>query len=279
MEIISFIRLKKSYFFQFWPYIELGIIACSWTGVGIHFWRRKEAARLANLFRISKGDRYINFQLFAYINDIFSFLLGFCCFFGTLKFLRLCRYNRRLSLLSNTLRRSRKELFSFSFMFAVIFIAFLVLFYLQFSSLVWSCSSLLHTAQMLFEMLILKFNTSDLTVAAPFLGPLYFTFFIIFVVFVCINMFVSIVNDNFRLVRADVHKVDEDNQDVFIHLFKKVQGWFGKCFRPVNYCLTKRFFQKKKKQENRRKSRNKHELFMSRKCCHRFNAYPIDSID
>lgn len=231
MEVVSFIRLKKSYFFQFWSYIEVGIIACSWTGVGIHFWRRHEAARLANLFRISHGDRYINFQLFAYINDIFSFLLGFCCFFGTLKFLRLCRYNRRLSLLSDTLRRSRRELFSFSFMFAVIFIAFLVLFYLQFSSLVWSCSSLLHTAQMLFEMLILKFNTSDLTGAAPLLGPLYFTFFIIFVVFVCINMFVSIVNDNFRLVRADVHRVDEDNQDVFIYLFKKVQGWFGKCFR------------------------------------------------
>ena len=228
MEITSFIRLKKAHFLQFWSYIELGIIVCSWTGVGIHIWRKNEAARLSQLFRTTRGDSYINFQLVAYIHDIFSFLLGFCCFFGTLKFLRLCRYNRRLALLSETLRRSRRELFSFSFMFATIFMAFLVLFYLQFNSLVWSCSSLLHTAQMLFEMLILKFNTSELADAAPLLGPLYFTFFIIFVVFVCINMFVSIVNDNFRLARADVHRVDEDNQDVFINFLKKLQRWFGK---------------------------------------------------
>ena len=106
--------------------------------------------------------------------------------------------------------------------------AFLTLFYLQFASQIWDCSSLLHTAQMLFEMLLLKFDTSEFIDAQPYLGPIYFTLFILFVVFVCINMFVSIVNDNYRLVPADVHKVDDDDQDLFIQLLKKLKRWWSK---------------------------------------------------
>ena len=234
MEIRSFIRLRKAYFSQFWPYIEMGVIICSWAGVGIHMWRRKEAARILKLFRLTRGDVYVNFQLIAYINDVFSFLLAFCCFFGTLKLLRLCRYNRRLALLANTLKRATRELLSFSSMFSIIFMAFLALFYLQFVSQIWECSSLLHTAQMLFEMLLLKFDTSEFILAEPYLGPIYFTLFILFVVFVCINMFVSIINDNFRVVRDNVHKVDDDEQDLFITILKKLQRWWSKSTRSID---------------------------------------------
>ena len=158
---------------------------------------------------------------------ILSYLV-FVVFFGTLKFLRLCRYNRRLEILSNTLKRAFRELMSFSFMFSIIFAAFLVLFYLQFSSLIWECSSLLHTAQMLFEMLLLKFDATEIQNAGSFLGPFYFTLFILFVVFVCINMFVSIINDNFRCIRDEFHDDNHDDQDVLIRFLRKVQKWFGK---------------------------------------------------
>jgi len=228
VEIYSLIHLKKSYFYQVWSYIELGIIVCSWTGVGIYVWRTNEATRITRLIHETQGNIYINLQLIAYINDIFSFLLGFCCFFGTLKFLRLCHYNRRLALLLNTLKRASRELISFSFMFSIIFLAFLTLFYLQFVSLIWNCSSLLNTAQMLFEMILLKFDATEIIGAASFLGPFYFALFILFVVFVCFNMFVSIIIDNFRLARADIHRVDDDDQDVFIIFLKKLQRWCGK---------------------------------------------------
>jgi hypothetical protein len=234
MEIRQLILLKKSYFLQAHTYFELGIIGCSWGCVGIHNWRINESARIANLFQQTNGNVYINFQLIAYINDLFSFLIGFCCFFGTLKFLRLCRYNRRLALLSNTLERASGELISFSFMFSIIFMAFLTLFYLQFSSSIWACSSLLLTAQMLFEMLLIKFDTGQLVNAGAFLGPFYFTLFILFVVFVCINMFVSIINDNFRLARAEIHKVDNDRQDVFINFLAKLKRWFGMFYSNIS---------------------------------------------
>jgi hypothetical protein len=55
-------------------------------------------------------------------------------------------------------------------------------------------------------------------------------------------MFISIIIDNFRIVRAEVHKVDDDNQDVFINFLKKLHRWFGKFpFLEILYLLTFRF--------------------------------------
>lgn len=227
IEIRAFIRLKRKYFFQFWSYIEVAIITCSWANVGVHLMRSREASRLTKLFHETHGNVTVNFQLITYFNDIFSFILGFCCFFGLLKLLRLCQYSARLALLSNTLKRAAPEIFSFSVMFSIIFMAFLTLFYLQFVSYILDCSTLLHTAQMLFEMLLLKFDTREIIASAPLLGPIYFTLFILFVVFICINMFVSIINDNFRSVRADIQKYQHDTHDILINLLLIFKRWLG----------------------------------------------------
>jgi hypothetical protein len=82
---------------------------------------------------------------------------GFCSFFGTIKFLRLCRFNHRLLLFNQTLQYAKIELLSF------IFLSFLCLFYLLFISKLFSCSTLLRTTQMLFEMILFKFDSSQLT--------------------------------------------------------------------------------------------------------------------
>jgi hypothetical protein len=187
-EIRSLFHLRKAYFYDFWSYPEIGIISCSWAGFGIYIWRVNEGNRVGNLFQETKGYAYVNLQLASYVNDVLTYLLGFCCFFGTFKFLRLLRFNHRMSLLSSTLAYAAKDLVSFTFMFSIIYLGYLALFFLLFNSKIWACSDLIQTAQMLFEMMLLKFNVSDLYAADIFLGPFCFTLFIIFVVFICMNM-------------------------------------------------------------------------------------------
>jgi hypothetical protein len=51
---------------------------------------------------------------------------------------------------------------------------------------------------MLFEMILLKYDTSDLTDAATCSRPICFSLFILFVVFICMNMFISIQLKIFR---------------------------------------------------------------------------------
>ena len=76
---------------------------------------------------------------------------------------------------------------------------------------------------MLFEMTCMKFNVHDLSDAAAFLGPFCFTIFTVLVVFVCMNMFISIINDNYHRARENL----DDNQEIFSFMMEKFQRWIG----------------------------------------------------
>ena len=146
-------QLKIKYFHHFWSYIDVGIIVCSWTSIGIYIWKYEESKRIGNLFKQTNGYVYINLQLASYIDDVLAFLFGFCCFFGTIRLIKLCRFNSRLYLFITTLQYSGKELISFSMMFSIIFTSFVCLFYLLFISKLSTCSTFLQTILMLFQMM------------------------------------------------------------------------------------------------------------------------------
>ena len=63
------------------------------------------------------------------------------------------------------------------------------LFYLLFISKLPNCSSLLWTGEMLFEIILMKFDAYDLIDASSFPGPFCFSLFIFLVVFVCLSMY------------------------------------------------------------------------------------------
>jgi hypothetical protein len=77
---------------------------------------------------------------------------------------------------------------------------------------------------MLFQMTLLRFDSSDLTTAATFLGPFCFTLFIFLVVFICLSMFFSIIIDSFRCVRKNVKN---ENEDILSFMFRRFQRWTG----------------------------------------------------
>jgi len=222
-EIRLLIKLKLKYFYEFWSIIELGIIGCSWGSVGLYIWRYREFNHISQLFEQTNGYIYINLQIAIYINDNLTYLLGFSCFFSTIKFVHLCRFNPRLLFFTKTLQYAANELISFSLMFSIIFLAFLSLFYLLFLSKLESCADLLATAQMLFEMTLMKFDTKGFIDADAFLGPFCFALFIIIIVFVCLSMFLSIIIDNFRRARKNNVK----DEDILLFMLKKFSHWTG----------------------------------------------------
>ena len=154
-----------------------------------------------------------------------TFIYGFCCFFGTVKIVRLCRFNSRICLFIQTMKNAGKELLSFSFMFSIVFIAFTCLFYFLFQSKLWSASSFFQTAEMLFEMTLMQFNAHELTDAAAFLGPFCFSLFILLVVFVCLSMFITIVNESFRQAKETVNN---DDQEIYSYMLDRFFCWTGK---------------------------------------------------
>ncbi|CAF4411537.1 unnamed protein product, partial [Adineta steineri] len=88
-----------------------------------------------------------------------------------------------------------------------------------------SCSSLFKTARMLFEMTLMQFDAHQFNQASTFLGPFCFSIFIILVVFICMSMFIAIINDNFRRAKENVRH--NNNQDIISFMIKKFQYWTG----------------------------------------------------
>ncbi|CAF1394655.1 unnamed protein product [Adineta ricciae] len=76
---------------------------------------------------------------------------------------------------------------------------------------------------MLSEMTLMKFDTGELIEANAFLGPLAFTLFMFLTVFVCMSMFISIINDNFR--RAQQDRID--NEEIFSFMLRRFLCWTG----------------------------------------------------
>lgn len=84
-EVRLFLEKRKTYMRQFWSYINWIIIVCSWMGAGVHFYREAERKRMGNALRSKPVDNPVSLQLFSYLDNFLTYLLGFCCFFGTIK--------------------------------------------------------------------------------------------------------------------------------------------------------------------------------------------------
>ena len=226
VELCSFFRLKSLYIYEFWSWIEVGIIVCSWIGVGIYAWRYHEYNRISQLFKETNGYAYINLQLAGYANNFLTFIYGFCCFFGTVKLIRLCRFDSRIALFMQIFQDSSRTLTSFSIMFGIMYSAFICLFYLLFQSRLYSCSTILQTAAMLFEMLLMNFDAHGLSGAAAFLGPFALALFIFLVVFICMSMFLSIIYESFRRAKESFESKENDN--IYAFMFERFLRWTGK---------------------------------------------------
>ncbi|CAF3781590.1 unnamed protein product [Rotaria sp. Silwood1] len=124
-----------------------------------------------------------------------------------------------------TIQHAGKDLLLFTCMFSIVFMAFLTLVYLLFTSKLSNCSSLLQTAEMLFEMTLTKFDAHELHEAAAFLGPFCFSLFIFIVVFVCMIMLLTIINDSFRFVRENAKVKSNEDQHILSFMFSKFQQW------------------------------------------------------
>ena len=142
--------------------------------------------------------------------------------------LRLLRFNRRLSLLHLTLKKSARQIFGFLLMFSIVFTAFTTLYYLLFHPFLISYSTWPQSALTCFEMVSLHFTTvPDLNRIDPLIAGLCLFLFIFLAVYILSNMFVSIIVDNFNFIRREQLK-QANEVELIRFTIEKVKQWMGK---------------------------------------------------
>jgi len=126
------LKLKgwRKYFIRFWTCVELLIIGFSISATIIYFYRMIETDRLLKMFKETHGNGYMKFQYVGYWNELLMNLIGWLVFLATIKFLRLLRFNKKMSLLACTLKYAFKPLCMFGLMFTIFFLAFVQFFLL-----------------------------------------------------------------------------------------------------------------------------------------------------
>ena len=225
-EIRNLIKQKTRYFFQVWNWVEMTIIGLSIAGVAIYCYRYFETLRLVGIFAETGGNTYINFQYVDMWHQLLLAMAGFLVFFSTLKFIKILRFNKKIGLISSTLKHASAQLSAFAFCFLTIFLAFVGFFFLVFSSQLTEFMTVISSLQMCFEMLVGKFSFSDMVKSSPVLGPLFFFIYIIVVFCILVNMFVIILNKSFAIVREDISKQSNEYEiiDFMVSSFLKWSG-------------------------------------------------------
>ena len=100
---------------------EWSIILFSWTAFGLFFYRINAANAVGQFFTKTSGYGYFKLQNIAFWSLVLNYSLSFCIALGTLKFLKIFRFNKRISFLASTLSNCFHELKIFCIIFGFIY--------------------------------------------------------------------------------------------------------------------------------------------------------------
>ncbi|XP_065660232.1 uncharacterized protein LOC100197328 isoform X2 [Hydra vulgaris] len=220
-------RTGWRYFLEFWNLVEVALILLSVVAVGFFFFKDHLAKVLLQRMPAKKPQSFINFQFASYWDLTYVYIVSLIVFFVTLKFIKLLRFNRRVSMLSSTLKAAWYPLSMFGIIFFIILCSVVSSSSIVFGMLLDGYQTYFKTIASIISLLLGKFSYSQFEKANSVLGPIFFFGFNVMVNWIIMNMFISILNDVFAVVRANLEYQDNDYEmvDFIMEHFKDWLGW------------------------------------------------------
>ena len=218
-----------------WSMVEVFVTLLSMSLVVLYFVRIKFTSDSVKAMRMDH-DKFVSFHYTAFLDEWINAMMGLIVFLSFLKIVRLLRFNRRMSLLAQTLKVCFPRIFAFLLIYGMAFFA-----YSQFACLVFGQSmegfgTILRSAATLMDTILGKFALKEITEANRLIGPTFFYFYTVTMVFILINMFLSIINESFSEVKSDVNKQSNDYEIVnfMVHRLKENIGkTMGNAIMPI----------------------------------------------
>ena len=162
-QFYEFFKLRRSYFKQFWAYVECLIIIFSWVGFSMYFYKFYETSKILDQLKDSKNEKpYVNLQYLSYCSESLSLCLGFCAAFGTLKLFKILKISKRISLLGLTLKDCLEDIISFSVLFLLIWFPFVHLMHFIYFDKIAGFSTFLKAMMTGVEIILGKFESASI---------------------------------------------------------------------------------------------------------------------
>ncbi|XP_048253676.1 uncharacterized protein LOC124131324 isoform X2 [Haliotis rufescens] len=198
LEIKKYRQMSTSEYFQdTWSYVEIIILALSYTVFGLFIQRIVTVDYSIKLYKESMGQSFVSFYPAASIDIILQYVMAALSIFIILKVFKLLRFNLRMSILAGSLKRCRGILFQFFIKVFLYTMAFACFGLLVFATELQEYSSFGTSLITLFNFALGASDYFGLESASRTLGPAFFFMFSFLFQFLLISIFISIVMDGY----------------------------------------------------------------------------------
>lgn len=214
---------KKQYFKDIWNWMEVCLIVFIFGCLGSLYQRSKYTTKAIQDMQ-KYPDKFINLIQAATFDEILTYFLGLVVFVANLKLLKLFRFNHRVFLFTRTLSTASDPLLSFMLVFAIFYIAFCSIYYLIFGTIMAEYKSMITTIESLFNILLGGFDFNSMEEADRIYGPILFFSFMMIMVMILMNTFLTILMDAFADVQGDENLKDGE-LDVLDHFLSRVEKY------------------------------------------------------
>jgi hypothetical protein len=127
--------------------------------------------------------------------------------------------------LGQTLKICFGELLSFSCIFFVVWIAFVQLMYLIYGSHIKGYATFINSMETTFQVMLGKIDTRQTMMSNPTVTPFIIAAYNMAIVYIILNIFISIVTEAFVVVRGEAKK-NPNEFDFHSHLAFKLRNFF-----------------------------------------------------
>jgi hypothetical protein len=169
--------------------------------------------------------KYVSLIQAATFDEMLTYFLGLVVFVANLKLLKLFRFNHRIYLFTRTLSTAKAPLLSFMMVFSIFYIAYCSIYYLVFGSTMYDYRSMISTIESLFNTLLGGFDFNSIEHADRLFGPALFFSFMLIMVMILMNIFLTILMDAFAEVQGD-ENLKANELEVFDHALSRLDFLF-----------------------------------------------------
>ncbi|XP_043987289.1 polycystic kidney disease protein 1-like 2 [Gambusia affinis] len=207
-----------------WILLELSIILLSWSATAVFIQRTLLGNRDMKFYQNHK-DKFASFHETAAADSVLQYLVAFLVLLSTIKLWHLLRLNPKINLITAALHRAWNDISSFLLIIGITLVAYSVASNVIYG---WKISSYKTFFDSLLTIISLQlgiFNYDEVLDSYPVLGGLLFGSCIVFMTFVVLNLFISVILVSLNLEQM-YHKPSEEEEIVDL-LLKKLCNLFG----------------------------------------------------
>lgn len=216
-------KLRWKYFKAFWNLIEFSNLILSLVTVILYLYRDYYTRQTLKEIPGKVPQKYVNLYFASQLDFLLTYIVALICFCVTVKFIKLLRFNKRISMLSSTLRRAGFPLLMFAITFGLVIIAFTLLAHLTFGNYLDGYKTISNSFSSIISLLLGKFSYHQFDEVNEYLGPAFFFGFNIFVNLIVMNMYISILNDSITEVRFEVAQ-QKNEYEMIDYTWDKFKG-------------------------------------------------------